>query len=768
MQKGFILSLIFVILSGIALGQVPQLINYQGVLIEPATGQPVPDDTYSITFSIYDVASGGSAIWSESHSVDTKNGLYSVILGSITALTPTILSGPEKYLGIKVGSDPEMTPRRRIVSVASAILSEDADKLDGKHATAFAESVHVHDDRYFTETELNTSDGNPPNQGSNRLSWDNLTDVPAGFADGVDNVNGGGGNTLDQAYDQGGAGAGRSITADAGEVRIDGPDGLIVEGNVGIGIDSATDKLHVGGNIKTEGTLFVPNGTGFFRGLELSEDAVVAGKVGIGNISPTSTLDIKLSGDVDALTVHASTGLGRADLYEQGADNSIALELDDPTSGASKVFLSPTVSSFFNGGNVGIGTADPWSTLTVNDNIPGVLPVVPGLTIGNPTGNAFLNIGKNSYRNVSLLWTDDPGFADLYADGGPLVLQRFGGNVGIGDTSPTNTLDVAGKIGIHDTQLIYLPDQAEFEGTLYLGDGGGSLSHPSTSDGEYNTAMGIGALYSNTTGRCNTASGYQALYSNTTGSGNTASGSSALYSNITGWLNTASGHLALYYNTTGSDNTASGKEALYLNTGGSQNTAIGRGALRSNRTGDHNTAIGEIADVTSDNLQNATAIGYGARVNASNKVVIGNTSVTVIGGYAQWSNWSDGRFKHSVQEDVKGLDFITRLRPVSYQMDLVALNAHLGVKNEAESKYVSNSNKGDIVYSGFIGQEVEAAAREAGYDFSGVVPPQNDKDYYSLRYAEFVVPLVKAVQEQQKMIEQLQNKVAELEQKLGE
>ena len=80
---------------------------------------------------------------------------------------------------------------------------------------------------------------------------------------------------------------------------------------------------------------------------------------------------------------------------------------------------------------------------------------------------------------------------------------------------------------------------------------------------------------------------------------------------------------------------------------------------------------------------------------------------------------------------------------------------------------MSNSNKGDIVYSGFIGQEVEEAAREAGYDFSGVMPPQNDKDYYSLCYAEFVIPLVKAVQEQQEMIEQLQEEVNKLKIQLG-
>ena len=51
-----------------------------------------------------------------------------------------------------------------------------------------------------------------------------------------------------------------------------------------------------------------------------------------------------------------------------------------------------------------------------------------------------------------------------------------------------------------------------------------------------------------------------------------------------------------------------------------------------------------------------------------------------------------------------------------------------------------------IVYTGFIAQEVEDAAQSIGYDFSGVDKPQNDNDFYGLRYAEFTVPLVKAVQ----------------------
>jgi hypothetical protein len=160
-----------------------------------------------------------------------------------------------------------------------------------------------------------------------------------------------------------------------------------------------------------------------------------------------------------------------------------------------------------------------------------------------------------------------------------------------------------------------LPDQTDFDGTLYLGEGGGSLSHISIGNGQDNTAMGIGALYSNTTEGGNTASCYQALQSNTTGQGN--------------------------------------------------------------------TALGSGADVASENLVNATAIGYSAKVNASNKVFIGDPYVTWIGGYVGWWTSSDARFKHNVREDIMGVDFITRLRPVSYKMDIAALNTHLSVKTNS-------------------------------------------------------------------------------------
>jgi len=55
--------------------------------------------------------------------------------------------------------------------------------------------------------------------------------------------------------------------------------------------------------------------------------------------------------------------------------------------------------------------------------------------------------------------------------------------------------------------------------------------------------------------------------------------------------------------------------------------------------------------------------------------------------------------------------------------------------------------KQQVRYTGFVAQEVEKAANDLGYDFSGVDKAKNENDVYGLRYAEFVVPLVKAVQE---------------------
>jgi hypothetical protein len=162
---------------------------------------------------------------------------------------------------------------------------------------------------------------------------------------------------------------------------------------------------------------------------------------------------------------------------------------------------------------------------------------------------------------------------------------------------------------------------------------------------------------------------------------------------------------------------------------------------------------------------NTTALGNGATVDASNQVRIGNSSVGSIGGYAGWTTLpSDGKYKTNVREDVPGLDFILKLRPVTYNLDLHRLSLDLGEEQDG----TLNPAKSAMVFSGFIAQEVEQAAQSVGYDFSGVDAPENSDGFFGLRYAEFVVPLVKSVQELSAQNEMLIKKVEAMEKEIAD
>jgi hypothetical protein len=174
-----------------------------------------------------------------------------------------------------------------------------------------------------------------------------------------------------------------------------------------------------------------------------------------------------------------------------------------------------------------------------------------------------------------------------------------------------------------------------------------------------------------------------------------------------------------------------------------------------------------MTDVSADGLTNATAVGYGAIVDASNKVRIGNAAVTVIEGQVPFTTPSDGRYKFNVQEDVKGLDFILQLRPVTYQFDVKRFDAGMR-RQDAKATPVNYAiqtaydEASRMRRSGFIAQEVEKAANATGYDFSGIIRPKTEQDHYSLSYDAFVVPLVKAIQEQEQRIAGLEAQIEEL------
>jgi hypothetical protein len=98
---------------------MPRTLNYQGTLATGST--PVPDGNYSVTFRLYTVSSGGSAVWTETQSVTTRNGVFSAILGKTAALPAAF--NTSYWLSLQVGADAEMSPRLEMTGVSYSMQS---------------------------------------------------------------------------------------------------------------------------------------------------------------------------------------------------------------------------------------------------------------------------------------------------------------------------------------------------------------------------------------------------------------------------------------------------------------------------------------------------------------------------------------------------------------------------------------------------------------------------------------------------------------------
>lgn len=279
--------------------------------------------------------------------------------------------------------------------------------------------------------------------------------------------------------------------------------------------------------------------------------------------------------------------------------------------------------------------------------------------------------------------------------------------------------------------------------------------------GGLNTAIGVRALRGNSvisenTGSNNTATGTDALRSNTTGASNTASGMNALYVNTTGYDNTSVGADAMYANTTGYQNTSIGRLSSYLNTTGTGNTAVGFEALKNNNGGgSNNTAIGADALSNTSGFSNTSGLGYGARVTASNQVQLGNSSTTTY-AYGAVQNRSDIRDKADVQDTVLGLEFVTALRPVDFRWDMREDYS----KDRLANVTHDGTRKRSRFHHGLIAQEVKALIAATGIDFGGYQDHSisGGDDVLSIGYEELIGPMIKAIQELNTKIIELQSK----------
>jgi hypothetical protein len=285
------------------------------------------------------------------------------------------------------------------------------------------------------------------------------------------------------------------------------------------------------------------------------------------------------------------------------------------------------------------------------------------------------------------------------------------------------------------------------------------------------------SLGSNTTASDNTAVGRSTLANTTTGANNVAVGRSALALNTTGTENTAVGANAADSMTTGNYNTAVGKDTLNVATTGNYNTAVGISAGNKVTTGGNHTLMGQGAGGQLTTASNCLILGYdagqagspgGANTTGSGGIFIGDENVSDAYVQVDWTIASDQRDKTDFTALDLGLDFVKALAPVTYKWDK---RSKYGDKTAADydlnAQTPDGTHKEDWLDIGFKAQEVEALEIAAGYNKDNktnlTTTLSNDGKQYGIQYSKFVPILVKAIQEQNALIEALTTRITTLE-----
>jgi len=234
------------------LAQIPELINYQGQ-VNDTSGDPISGE-YRIEFRIYDQLENGVMLWNEQHEVNVSNGIFSVLLGSLTNFEPGFFDAAELYLTLKIGDDPEMAPRKQITSVAYAFRSENSDSLNGYSSDDFVKSgqenavtTEMVEDNFISSLNSVGNDGGnidlvagtnvsiTPNDAQNKITISAIAD----------------GDTAGDNF--GNHTATQNIQTNFNWISCDGDnEGLFISsrGRVGIGTDNPNYDLDVEGRIR--------------------------------------------------------------------------------------------------------------------------------------------------------------------------------------------------------------------------------------------------------------------------------------------------------------------------------------------------------------------------------------------------------------------------------------------------------------------------------------------------------------------------------------
>lgn len=483
---------------------------------------------------------------------------------------------------------------------------------------------------------------------------------------------------------------------------------------------------------------------------------------GIGTTNPTHRLHVSATADPLRLE-----GLQSA----AGTDSLLTIS----STGVVRRRNSGSASSGWGlSGNTGtnpqnnfLGTSDNQPLVFRTNNLRSALIDPDSTRRNNSFGNRALGTGATGSGNNSF------GYQAL----GKLTTGN--NNIALGDSSAFNLTLGSGNVAIGTDAL-----QSAVTGISNVAVGTGALKNIISSEnigignnaagnsqnGANLLAIGANALSRNVSTNTQIAIGNNSLQQMNSGQDNIAIGYNNGLLLATGSSNVLLGHYALSSTASSSNNTIIGHNAAlaYTSNGITNNTFIGYQSALSQTAGNNNTFVGAGVDLpgTNTSVNNSSALGQGVQITANNQIRIGNTTVNSIGGQVGWTTFSDARIKKDIRDNVPGLSFITALRPVTYHYDLQQLKKIQGQKtgqlNADEEVFQSTR------YTGLIAQEVEAAGKKLGFEFSGVDTPPNENTPYGIRYAELVVPLIQSVKELKALVDRQQQEIDQLKTRLNQ
>ena len=419
-------------------------INYQGKLTN-ASNVAVANGDYNMEFKLYDAVSAGNLLWTETRTgankVTVTNGLFSVMLGEVTAFGSSFDWNKTLFLTVNIGGtgtpswDGEMTPRKKIGAVPAAFL---ATTLKG---TGTIDIINTASNQAIIGYD-----------GSNKLS---VGVASNGFT------------TLTVA----GGAPGMNITG----------------GNVGIGSATASAKLHVTATTEqlrmgydasnyltatvgsTGSTVFDLVGTSPTFTFSKEVNASILNTNSVSNISPNGLViasynnamrlgaynipvEIQGNGSTRLLVAHNTADVYLADAVVSATPTSTTLNGGGGSgtniAGGTLNFAGGKGTGNASGGDISFQTSDAGASGTALQSLTtkAILKATGNFGMGTTAPDKALEINSATGANLRLTYNDSNGSATNYAD----LLMSSGGDLTIApsgsDTSITGTLAVSTSV----------------------------------------------------------------------------------------------------------------------------------------------------------------------------------------------------------------------------------------------------------------------------------------------------------------------------------